>query len=56
MLTSAVLLGIVRRLMWEGKMVENKPERLDGDFGFTGIKFITAFIFLWPFLVFCLRK
>ena len=56
MLTSSVLLGIVRRLNWDGKMVESKPERLDGNFGFTGFKWITAYIFLWPFLVFVFRK
>lgn len=55
----AVVLGTLKRLTFEGPTVEGKPHRLSGDFGFygfTGIRLVTSYLFLWVLVIPMIRK
>ena len=52
----AVALGCVKRFYYEGGTVPHRPERLAGDFGFTGIGLVTSYILLWVGVLPFVRK
>lgn len=54
-IAGVVLAGIAMRLQWQGEYNAIKPERLEGDWGFTGVKFITQFVLTWPGIMPLLR-
>lgn len=43
-----ISIGISQRMLWTGEYSKTRPERLEGDFGFTGFQIITKFILTWP--------
>jgi len=52
---AAVVAGMLKRLAFDGEMVEGYSKRLAGNYGFTGFRLFTSYVLLWVAVIPVLR-